>query len=118
MYVVAKDLLALPSERWSETQAGDYLTGVAAVFRLITDSPEMARVTDEFTPPVRIHPYRQHLIVHRVDDAGIDVIRILHNRSNWSDLLAEPGGDPPGLWTGRPAESCWARSPRHLGKSK
>lgn len=77
---------------WSVAQAEVYLAGLDPVLRLIPDQPDIARIRDEFTPPVRIHPYRQHIVIFVADDAVLDVIRILHTRSNWAGLLAEPGG--------------------------
>ena len=76
-------------ETWSETQATTYLTGLDVALQLLADFPDMARVRQEFSPPVRIHPYQKHLIVFLADDTKIDVVRITHSRANWSEFLAE-----------------------------
>ena len=49
--------------------------------------PEMAREYTEIDPPVRLHPYRSHLIVYRIDADHLAVIRILHARQHWQALL-------------------------------
>jgi toxin ParE1/3/4 len=73
--------------QFGQKQAEQYHEGLAAVLDLIADNPRMARERPEFTPPVRLHPYRSHLIVYRLDDAGVLVVRILHGRQDWERLL-------------------------------
>ena len=47
----------------------------------------MARERPEFSPPVRIHVCREHLIVYRVEDERILIIRILGGMSDWQAVL-------------------------------
>ena len=68
-------------------QAERYHEGLAAILDLIAHNPYMARERPEFTPPVRLYPYRSHLIVYRLDDAGVLVVRILHGRQDWGRHL-------------------------------
>ncbi|UXS05304.1 type II toxin-antitoxin system RelE/ParE family toxin (plasmid) [Agrobacterium tumefaciens] len=50
--------------------------------------PRMVRERKEISPPVRIHPFKAHLVVHRIMENGsILVIRIRHGHEDW-------GGDP------------------------
>ena len=49
----------------------------------------MARLRMEFSPPVRIFPYQQHVIVYVETSEVLDVLRVLHGRANWVGLLAE-----------------------------
>lgn len=51
------------------------------------DFPALARLRKEISPPVRIHPHRAHLIIYIETDATLDVIRVLHARSNWTRYL-------------------------------
>ncbi|WP_306114939.1 MULTISPECIES: type II toxin-antitoxin system RelE/ParE family toxin [unclassified Roseovarius] len=76
-------------DTWSEAQAVDYLSGMDAALKLLAEFPEMARLRQEFTPPVRIHPYRKHLIIYIADDGFIDVVRVVHAQANWSVFLTE-----------------------------
>ena len=76
-------------ERWSEGQAVAYLTGLDRTLRLLAEFPETARLREEFVPPVRIHPYRAHLIVFLADERGLDVVRVVHARANWQAILSE-----------------------------
>lgn len=74
--------------RWSVAQAESYLTGLNDTLALLCAHPEIARLHD-FRPPVRIFPYRSHLLVFAVDEVAVEVIRVLHLRSNWRVLLVE-----------------------------
>ncbi|WP_425545487.1 type II toxin-antitoxin system RelE/ParE family toxin [Labrys sedimenti] len=47
----------------------------------------MGRERMEFRPPVRVHFYQAHVIVHVLDGSGILVLRILHGRQDWEHLL-------------------------------
>ena len=67
-------------------QAEEYYAGLERVFQFLADTPEAARERTEITPPVRIHPYKSHLIVY-VIDAGNDVLilRFRHGREDWEN---------------------------------
>lgn len=83
------DIWEYTSEAWSNEQADRYLQALNKAFQVLADFPEIARLRTEFTPPVRIHSFRKHLIIYRTDNDRIDVIRIVHSRGNWAALLAE-----------------------------
>jgi toxin ParE1/3/4 len=74
---------------WGVRQSDRYIDALFAVLDVLADFPELAREKREFTPPVRIHPTREHLVVYLRDGQGIDVIRILHGHSNLMALLDE-----------------------------
>ena len=76
-------------ERWSVDQAEAYLLGIDRVLTLLAEQPTIARERREFDPPVRVHPYKSHLLVFRTSDATLDVIRIVHARSNWTALFPQ-----------------------------
>lgn len=60
-----------------------------AVLELIAENPRMARERHEISPPVRIHPFKAHLVVYRINEDGtVFVIRIRHGHEDWA-------GDPP-----------------------
>lgn len=84
------DIWAYTAERWSAGQAKGYLTGLNGSLMLLCQHPEIARLHD-FTPPLRIFRFRSHLVVFQADESTLDVIRILHMRSNWQVLLSDHG---------------------------
>lgn len=83
------DIWRYTVETWSQTQAEVYLSGLGAAFDRLAQFPQMARLREEFDPPVRLFPYQQHVIVYLTSEDNIDIIRVLHNRTNWASLLAE-----------------------------
>lgn len=70
-------------------QADRYQDGFEAAFELLVRFPEMARLRQELTPPVRVHPIGSHLIVYQVRPNGdVLVVRVRHGREDWT---VEPG---------------------------
>ncbi|WP_267554937.1 type II toxin-antitoxin system RelE/ParE family toxin [Rhizobium rhizogenes] len=65
-------------------QARRYHDELFAILGLIAASPRMAREREEISPPVRIHPFKAHLVVYRIEESGaIFVIRIRHGHEDW-----------------------------------
>ena len=64
-------------------QADIYYSMLDDVFSLIGDYPEMARLREEITPPVRIHPFKSHMIVYEVEGDWVTILRVRHARENW-----------------------------------
>ncbi|WP_235819077.1 type II toxin-antitoxin system RelE/ParE family toxin [Brucella pseudogrignonensis] len=55
---------------------------------LIAKNPQMAREREEISPPVRIHPFKAHLIIYQIEQNGaILVIRI---RNAFEDWISDP----------------------------
>jgi toxin ParE1/3/4 len=66
-------------------QAKRYHDELFALFDLIAVNPRIARERDEIDPPARIHPFKAHPIVYRIeDDETIFVIRIRHGHEDWA----------------------------------
>ncbi|OED49900.1 plasmid stabilization protein ParE [Rhodobacteraceae bacterium (ex Bugula neritina AB1)] len=76
-------------ETWGEAQADAYADSLFALFDLLADFPEMARKRSEFTPPVRIHPSGAHLVIYRLDQDHLEILRILHARQDLMAFLTE-----------------------------
>lgn len=82
------DLFSEGAQRFGLEQAERYENGLFETLRLLASNPMMARLRHEFRPPVRIHPYRSHIIVYAEHDAGVLILRILHGRQDWEVLLS------------------------------
>ncbi|MDM9649321.1 type II toxin-antitoxin system RelE/ParE family toxin [Rhizobium sp. S163] len=65
--------------------ARQYHDELFALLEIIASNPRIARERHEISPPVRIHPFKAHLVVYRVDvDGSIFVIRIRHGHEDWA----------------------------------
>lgn len=75
------------AEMWSPDQADTYLRGLGKKLEDLCSYPEIARERPEIDPPVRCHPYRSHLIIYRIEDDHLAIIRVVHSRQHWQALL-------------------------------
>jgi toxin ParE1/3/4 len=86
-----EDIIAIAEQgvrMFGSAQARRYHDELFAVFDLIAANPRMVREREEVSPPVRIHPFKAHLVVYRIEENGtIFVIRIRHGHEEWA-------GDP------------------------
>ncbi len=82
-----QEIWAFSARTWSADQADLYIDRLVAVSELLAEFPELARLREEFTLAVRIHPAGSHLVVYRGRAEGVDVLRILHNQRNLLALL-------------------------------
>lgn len=67
-------------EQWGRDQRRVYLDGLNDRFQHLANTPMLAAERQEFDPPVRIYPYQKHLIVYVIEDGGILIVRVLHQR--------------------------------------
>ena len=71
---------------FGERQADRYNSDLFALFDLISANPRMARERKEVSPPVRIFPFKAHLVVYIVDENDdVLIVRIRHGHENWID---------------------------------
>lgn len=70
---------------FGNAQARKYHNALFSVFQLLSQYPQMARLRYEISPPVRIHPFRAHLVIYREElDGGILIIRVRHGHEDWA----------------------------------
>lgn len=83
---------------FGEKQADEYHHDIEKMVDLLSKSPRIARERLEISPPVRIHPFRSHLIpqgilsavfsIHLIvyivgDNDEIFIVRIRHRHEDW-----------------------------------
>ncbi|MBB4237083.1 toxin ParE1/3/4 [Rhizobium esperanzae] len=67
-------------------QARRYHDELYAIFDLIAANPRMARERPEISPPMRIHPFKAHLVVYTIEENGdVLVVRLRHGHEDWLD---------------------------------
>ena len=64
-------------------QADAYHEGLEKTFAFLAHYPRAARERLEIDPPVRIHPYKSHLVVYELDGRDIVILRVRHGREDW-----------------------------------
>jgi toxin ParE1/3/4 len=50
---------------------------------VIATNPRIARERDEIYPPVRIHPFKAHLVVYRIEDNETIFVIRLQGNEDW-----------------------------------
>jgi toxin ParE1/3/4 len=72
---------------WSIDQAEIYVRHIQLAIEAIADNPRLGRPCDEIRPGYRKHPAGSHVVFYRLTDAGVDVVRVLHGRMDFSERL-------------------------------
>lgn len=78
-----RDLSAIwdfSAERWDLGQAEIYLTEIRDAIERVAAQPDRGRRCDEVRDGYRRYAVGSHLIFYREREAGVDVIRVLHQR--------------------------------------
>lgn len=75
------------AQTWSMAQADRYIDIIEDTFDRLLFMPEMARERSEFDPPVRIHPNAEHLIIYRLEQDQLIILRVLGAGQDWQAVL-------------------------------
>lgn len=67
-------------DHWGADQAIGYLDSLERCFELLAANPEMGRKCDRLRKGYRRMEHEKHVVFYRNDDAGILIVRILHQR--------------------------------------
>jgi len=81
------DIYAAGAAAFGSDQAERYYAGLKALFALLAENPLMARLRDDFVRPVRLYPYRAHVVAYVEQADGILIVRVLHGRQDWARHL-------------------------------
>lgn len=69
------------ADRFGVAQAEDYMDELERSFEFLSKNPEAARQRFELSPPVRVHPFRSHIIIYTQENNGdIFIVRVRHSR--------------------------------------
>lgn len=81
-----EDLISIAErgiELFGERQAQFYHNALFDLFEVISANPKMARERSELAPPVRVHPFKAHVVIYQIEGDGVSIIRIRHGREDW-----------------------------------
>ncbi len=70
-------------ERFGFAQAEKYFDDLHAAFDRLAAYPNAGRLRQEVTPPVRMLPFRSHLIFYDIEDDGVVIVRVRHGFEDW-----------------------------------
>jgi len=82
-----EDIWLYTAQTWSMAQADRYTDIIEDTFDRLLFMPEMARERLELDPPVRIHPSAEHLIIYRVEEDQLIILRVLGAGQDWHAIL-------------------------------
>jgi toxin ParE1/3/4 len=77
------------ASQWSNEQADLYIRSLDSAFRQLCISPLIGKRLEVIDPPVRVFPFRSHVIIYMPGETNLNVLRVVHQRSNWAALFAE-----------------------------
>lgn len=81
------DLVSLyvsSTQSFGVIQAERYHAGLKKTFQFLSDNPEASRPRLELQPPLRIHPYKAHIILYDITpDRDVIIIRVRHKQEDW-----------------------------------
>jgi len=69
-------------------QAKRYHSDLFNTLDLFAKNPQMAREREEISPPVRIHPFKAHLIIYQIEQNG--AIFVISIRNAFEDWISDP----------------------------
>lgn len=79
------DIVEKGIRQFGLARARRYHDDLFALFDLIARNPRLARERFELSPPVRLHPFKSHLVIYRADhDGNVLIIRIRHGHEDWA----------------------------------
>ena len=74
---------------WSVDRANQEIDELYLTFTNISLMPKLGRERAEVNPPVRIHTHGAHVIVYRIENDIVRIVRVLGGRQNWLTILAQ-----------------------------
>jgi toxin ParE1/3/4 len=68
---------------FGQEQAELYHAGLQQTFVFLSDFPRAGPERVELSRSTRVHPYKSHIIVYRLDGADIFIQRVRHGSEDW-----------------------------------
>jgi toxin ParE1/3/4 len=82
-----RDIYEFGLAAFGRRKAESYFDNLYDAFEYIAANPMASRERSETVPPIRIYVFHAHLVIYRIEDRGIVVLRILHGHADWQGGL-------------------------------
>jgi toxin ParE1/3/4 len=73
--------------QYGEAAADQYIAEIVDKFRYLARWPFSNQERVEVRPPVRISLFRAHLIVYRINEDALQILRVLSRFQNWQEEI-------------------------------
>lgn len=83
-----EDIFDFGKYKFGYNQAIKYLDGLELQFELIARNPKIGKLRDEIRPGLMSFPYISHVILYRIIEKRIRIMRILYSGSNYVRFLS------------------------------
>lgn len=88
-----EDIFVYGVERWGAARTARYLREIDAAFKLLGDWPRIGRLHTDLLVPLRTHLVGSHVVVYR-DEMPVQIVRVVHQSSDWQRLMDAEDDDP------------------------
>jgi len=78
------DIYATGAATFGVDQAERYHAGLEEAFAFLSQFPRAAPERLELARPTRVHPYKSHIILYRLDGPDILIQRVRHGSEDWT----------------------------------
>lgn len=75
------------ADEWSAAAADECLGDIETTCRMLAEVPELGRTRDELMPGIRSISVDPHLIFYRISKQAIEILRVLHQREDVSEIF-------------------------------
>lgn len=82
-----EDILAYTIAQWGENKAEAYKEKLDGVFTLLKSAPFAFPMRETIRKGIRIASVGKHIVVYRVEEQKIMILRVLHGRMNITEEL-------------------------------
>ena len=72
---------------YGENRAELYIEALKEKCQFLADMPNLCSDRDEFSPPVKVHHHKKHLIIYVIEGDSILIVRVLHDRMNFQQHM-------------------------------
>jgi toxin ParE1/3/4 len=71
----------------SPANARRFIEQLTQKFVVLARSPRIGRARPELKPDLRSFPYGAYLILYRIIEDGVEIVRVVHSARNLDDLV-------------------------------